>query len=71
VAIVLGLEVLLVFSVLGLNLLHPEVTSRNCGDANIEADLTPEVGGVFSVMLDGLAFCNPLLGRSFDNDRAG
>lgn len=66
VAIVLDLEVFQMLSVLGLNLLHPEVASPDCfirvnsnlsfcrdkislacGEADVEADLTPEVGGVW------------------------
>jgi len=65
-AIVLGLEVFLMLSVLSLNLLHPEVASHDyfvrvssdlsfcrggislaCGETAVEADLTPEVGGVW------------------------
>jgi len=70
-AIVLSLEVLHVLSVLGLNLFHPEVTSGDCGDAKIEADLTPEVGSVFGMMLDGLTFCDPVFGSSLNDDRTG
>jgi hypothetical protein len=66
VPIILSLEVFHMLSVLGLNLLHPEVTSRNCvvrvnsnlvfdggkrslacREAKVEANLTPEVGGVW------------------------
>jgi len=71
VAIVLGHEVLLVLSVFTLNLLHPEVTSCDRGKTAVEADLTPEVGGAFSVMYDGFAFCGPVFGSSVDNDGAG
>jgi len=71
VAIVLGLEVFQMLSVFSLNLLHPEVASPNCGETNIEADLTPEVGGVYGMMFHGFAFCGPLFGSSVYNDGAG
>ena len=46
VPIILSLEVFLMLSVFGFNLLYPEVTSSNCRETKVEADLTPEVGGV-------------------------
>jgi len=66
VTVILRLEVFLVLGMFGLNLLHPEVASRNwfvrvnsnlvfytgkislaCGETAVEADLAPEVGGVW------------------------
>jgi len=67
-AIVLGLEVFQMLSMLSLNLLHPEVASPDCGETDVEADLTPEVGGVYGMMLHGFAFCGPFFGSSVDND---
>jgi len=71
VAIVLSHEMFLVLSVFTLNLLHPEVTSRDCGETGVEADLTPEVGGVNGMVFDGFALCGPVFGSSVDNDGAG
>ena len=64
VTIILGPQVFLMLGVLGLDLLHPEVTSPNCfarvnsnfgrdgirltcWETTIEADFTPEIGGVW------------------------
>jgi len=71
VAIVLSHEVFLMLSVFGLNLLHPEVASRDCRKAAVEADLAPEVGSIYSVMLDGFALCGPVFGSSVNYDGTG
>jgi len=71
VTIILSPEVLLVLSMFSLNLLYPEVASRDCRETAIEADLAPEVGGVYSVMLYGFAFCGPVFRSSIDDDGAG
>ena len=45
VTIVLGLEVFLVLGVFSLNLLHPEVASRDCSSGLTQISLLPRVKG--------------------------
>jgi len=53
------LEVLLMFSVFGLNIPYPNNDSGSGRDANEKADPTPKCSRACSMVLDRLALSNP------------
>jgi len=71
VTIILRPEVFLVLCMFSFNLLHPKVTSRDCGETAIEANLAPEVRGVFGMMYYGFAFYGPVFRSGINDDGTG